>query len=727
MRCSWVLFTAVPVVAATAMLAFGAGNLLINPGFEQPVLSKDSSWYSGISGWTVGGGTGCGTTWALPWNTTTPCPEGNQHVWGSANQLYLEQAPVVIQSNMVYTFTVDLYRMPPQGAGNSVQVGLVDGTLGGYLAVKEYQPTYQPDKKDFDFLTDQWTRVTVEFSAATDPTRVGHSLKTTVNSYLCSIDNAALTTGSYVRTFYVSSSGGSDLNDGLAPGTAWKSFTNANARTFLPNESLLLKRGDTWNQELNLSGSGAPAMPIVLADYGTGAKPRIQRTNIDWDRCIVINGASAWRVRNLDCRTAKLGLYLRYNDDYFNSDVQVDSCDFFNMSSSNVWDLSSNNYEYAWSAAIFLGGHVWNPTYNYAPVLDGLLISNCTATSAGQLFIANWYWPPVYKRRLRNMLITDCIVSNCLAGLMQLNCASESRMTRSRALYGGGYYSMGTTAGFAQSCSNCVIDDCEFTGTLKQNCADGSGWDFEGDCDDLRFINNVISSNDGPAILYLTTIASNKRTTIASNTFYNNCRNPWNSDANVEMKCSSVNNTGWVIGNGIYIGAANYAGTPGYFSTRWDGHTIADNAESTYASVSGRQLAWEFNTPGNFEGWAGFNQWSPSVSGGTLNGTSSGTDPYGYSGATWANTHQYRAARIRMSVTAGAWAQLFFITETDSTWDGAKLLSFPITADGAQHEYVLNLRTLCPAYQGVVTQVRLDPTDANGANIAVDYVRLTNQ
>jgi len=271
-----------------------------------------------------------------------------------------------------------------------------------------------------------------------------------------------------------------------------------------------------------------------------------------------------------------------------------------------------------------------------------------------------------------------------------------------------------------------VIDDCEFAFTVRDDCPDGTGWDFEGDCDDMRFFNNVLHDNDGAGILTMSTVSDNLHENIVSNTFYNNCRNPNNSDNNYELKSHNSGCTGWVIGNGIYRGSATDAGTPGYISSKWTGHIISDNRQLLYPSVSGRQKNWEFNTEADFEGWSDFNQWSsPTVSGGSLNGVSSGNDPYVHSSDTWINTHEYRFIRTRMSVSAGNNAQIFFITETDGAWNQDKSMSFALNADGEQHEYVLDMRSLCPDYKGVITKIRLDPTDITGSDISVDYVRFS--
>ncbi|MFZ1728644.1 MAG: right-handed parallel beta-helix repeat-containing protein [Bacteroidota bacterium] len=78
-------------------------------------------------------------------------------------------------------------------------------------------------------------------------------------------------------TYYVSSSMGSDANDGLADHTPWKSIARVNAAGLVPGDSLLFKRGDIWKDGVLLSftESGTAEQPIIVAAYGVGSRPVI--------------------------------------------------------------------------------------------------------------------------------------------------------------------------------------------------------------------------------------------------------------------------------------------------------------------------------------------------------------------------------------------------------------------------------------------------------------------
>lgn len=76
-------------------------------------------------------------------------------------------------------------------------------------------------------------------------------------------------------TYYVSSSTGSDANSGTGSGAAWKTIAKVNGQRFQPGDSILFRRGDTWNESLVPSTSGVAGSPITFDAYGTGPAPNL--------------------------------------------------------------------------------------------------------------------------------------------------------------------------------------------------------------------------------------------------------------------------------------------------------------------------------------------------------------------------------------------------------------------------------------------------------------------
>ena len=81
-------------------------------------------------------------------------------------------------------------------------------------------------------------------------------------------------------TYYVAN-GGNDACDGTSStigssgSCAWKTIAKVNSVNFAPGDSILFNKGDTWNEALTASSSGAVGNPITYGSYGAGANPVI--------------------------------------------------------------------------------------------------------------------------------------------------------------------------------------------------------------------------------------------------------------------------------------------------------------------------------------------------------------------------------------------------------------------------------------------------------------------
>ena len=92
---------------------------------------------------------------------------------------------------------------------------------------------------------------------------------------------------SWTRKYYVDFTLGLDTNDGLSPVSAWKTVAKVNATSFQIGDSILFKRGETWD----VSGDAALTIPndsLYFGTYGSGALPIIDGG--DTVNCISGNG-----------------------------------------------------------------------------------------------------------------------------------------------------------------------------------------------------------------------------------------------------------------------------------------------------------------------------------------------------------------------------------------------------------------------------------------------------
>lgn len=81
-------------------------------------------------------------------------------------------------------------------------------------------------------------------------------------------------------TYYVDSAKGSDNNSGTIPSAPWKSLAKANSFKFSPGDTVLLRRGSLWREELDFPSSGSAGAPITIDAYAEGPLPIIDGADL---------------------------------------------------------------------------------------------------------------------------------------------------------------------------------------------------------------------------------------------------------------------------------------------------------------------------------------------------------------------------------------------------------------------------------------------------------------
>lgn len=129
---------------------------------------------------------------------------------------------------------------------------------------------------------------------------------------------------------------------------------------------------------------------------------------------------------------------------------------------------------------------------------------------------------------------------------------------------------------------------------------------------------------------------------------------------------------------------------------------------------------WEFDSKDSWTSAMGMSV--VRVADGMLTGRTDTAEPALFGGETLLDTRQYQTIVIGMSASAGKQGRLYWRTSLRK-FARDNSLSFDLIADCALHEYRLEVgRT--PSWRGYLEGLRLDPTDAAGAAIALDYVRV---
>lgn len=79
----------------------------------------------------------------------------------------------------------------------------------------------------------------------------------------------------YSKGYYIDSVTGNDSNSGTSVLAPWKSFANLYKFNILPGDTIFLKRGSVWREELKIPDNGNDSSFITITDYGIGDKPEI--------------------------------------------------------------------------------------------------------------------------------------------------------------------------------------------------------------------------------------------------------------------------------------------------------------------------------------------------------------------------------------------------------------------------------------------------------------------
>jgi len=113
-------------------------------------------------------------------------------------------------------------------------------------------------------------------------------------------------------TYYIDGTNGDDSLNGLHSSPQggdegpWKTISRVNSANFDPGDSILFKRGETWDERLLVPSHGAPGSPITFGAYGDGPKPVIHAPPSE--SSAIVSWHSHIIVRDLVLKDGKLGM-----------------------------------------------------------------------------------------------------------------------------------------------------------------------------------------------------------------------------------------------------------------------------------------------------------------------------------------------------------------------------------------------------------------------------------
>jgi len=263
------------------------------------------------------------------------------------------------------------------------------------------------------------------------------------------------------KTYYVSQSGGNDSNTGLTGALPWQTLTKASSVTLNAGDSILLKCGDIWNEELQPKGNATATNPIYIGSYGSGSKPVIDRGNVAQLNGVHLIDQEGYKIVGLEfahCETGVWGEYhtgqpvrkfvwiedcyfhdsLHYGtyNDYYNAknisvgislwtflswssnislqDITVKNCVFRRLA-SGIWTNSPDNFDYNADnfynfANLTVSGCLFEEGYQWQLGLRGISggqVTNCVTHDIGRNFTAFNGVAGAMMYRLTNFTFTD--------------------------------------------------------------------------------------------------------------------------------------------------------------------------------------------------------------------------------------------------------------------------------------------------------------------------------
>ena len=313
---------------------------------------------------------------------------------------------------------------------------------------------------------------------------------------------ALLTAPAEGKTIYVSQSAGNDANNGTDAATPWKTLTKASG-DYQPGDSILLKKGDTWNEELAPKGNGTPEKPILISAYGEGKKPLIDREDFRQDRSgIRLDNQGGYKILGIEFSHCMTGIYAEYvKGSPTHKYLWIEDCYFHDS-------MLYQHYENYPKSKIGLGVCLFSFELDKKVVLQDIMVKNCVFRR-----LASGFWtnsPDNFNKNasfvynFANLNFDNCLFEEGYQWQLGIrgvdkgsvkNCVTHD--------IGRGFRSFNGVAGsmFFRT-KDWVIEDSEFGFVdIGQGSGDGEAFDFEGNCENMIVRNCLFHDTDGPCFL----------------------------------------------------------------------------------------------------------------------------------------------------------------------------------------------------------------------------------
>jgi hypothetical protein len=309
-------------------------------------------------------------------------------------------------------------------------------------------------------------------------------------------------------SYYVNSASGNNSNSGTSSSSPWADFTNVNSHTFAAGDTVFLACGSSWNQEMDVSGSGSSwSAPVTITSYGSGARPIISRNSGANDRTIKLLNPSYVAVSNLEICDAGDGIQARWtslnHSGLHFSNLYIHDIDVVMDHSPTTTD----NIEY--SFGIDLQN---DPAFTTLPTSGQWLCSDIQITNCqfGQV-TAPWGTFDMYNisgvydsaLSFQNVVVTGCWVHDAPADIAVVDSTNVLIAGNYFDNLATSYLSQGTTAIFQWRTESVTYLNNVMDTVPNVGASDEVFLDCEAYTNNTYFYDNLVQNTAGPGIEFL--------------------------------------------------------------------------------------------------------------------------------------------------------------------------------------------------------------------------------
>ena len=315
-------------------------------------------------------------------------------------------------------------------------------------------------------------------------------------------------------TGYYIDNTGDNHQSGRSPTEAWADFTNVNSRTFMPGDSIWLKRGCVWHQQFTLNGAGSPGRLITIGAYGQGERPKIEQSGNQADRCMRLNNASYVSLSSVEVCHGGVGILLYYDRSYNNRSVYLDDIVAHDFRITGVARENPHD-RVSWSYGIGITG-IDNPANGQDRVLSDFRITNTEVYNTGAGIALDWadHHTVDGKMALRNKFgdvsmeklnLHDNTVEGISFVSLFLSSVTNCVIKDTVINKGARYAPTGTAAVQVMYTKGVTLENVTISNTDFNACPDNAALDLECDNEDVLVEGCRFENNAGPAIEILAT------------------------------------------------------------------------------------------------------------------------------------------------------------------------------------------------------------------------------